>query len=105
MTISPKSIRIFTAVEALRAGKHDIRYALLPIFEPDFAKFDGEVYDPRKLSDEINSQYRLNITPDIIEQFTPLFAESGWIIPIIPIPTAQYRCAQSRIPIEIMRHG
>lgn len=24
---------------------------------------------------------------------------------LIPIPAAQYRCAQSRIPIEMMRHG
>ena len=26
-------------------------------------------------------------------------------IGIIPIPAAQYRCAQSRIPIEMIRHG
>lgn len=91
MPLSRKSIRIFSAVEALREGQQDIRYALLPIFQPDFAKFNGEIFDPAKLASEINSQYRLGLTPDVIEQFTPIFVDKGWLQKITAEPALSYR--------------
>ncbi len=107
MTLSAKSVRIFSAVEALREGQQDIRYALLPIFAPDFGKFDGEIYDTAKIAAEINQQYRLNITPDVMEQFTPIFVDKGWLTELTPEPNLSYRVtckpeetAQSRQQFE-----
>jgi hypothetical protein len=79
MAITEKSLRIFSAVEALRAGHADVRQALLPLFQPDVGKFDGEIFDPKKLADEINKEYRLNITADIVTEMIPLFEAQGWV--------------------------
>jgi hypothetical protein len=82
MALSSKSIRVFSAIEALRENRTDIRHALAALFEPDIAKFHGSVFDPLKISHEINSQYRLGITADVIGGFTDIFLELGWIEPI-----------------------
>ena len=79
MAITAKSLRIFSAVEALRAGHADVRQALLPLFQPDVGKFNGEIFDPSKLAEEINRQYRLNITADIVTEMIPLFEAEGWL--------------------------
>lgn len=79
MAITEKSLRIFSAVEVLRAGHADVRQALLPLFQPDFGKFNGEIFDPKKLADEINREYRLNITADIVTEMVPLFEAQGWL--------------------------
>lgn len=89
MVLSRKAVRVFSAVEALREGHQDIRYALLPIFAPEFAKFDGEIYDPAKIAGEVNSQYRLDLTSDVVEQFTPIFVERGWLQEITPAPNTK----------------
>jgi hypothetical protein len=79
MAITEKSLRIFSAVEALRAGHADVRQALLPLFQPDMGKFNGQIFDPKALADEINLQYRLNITADIVTEMIPLFEAEGWL--------------------------
>lgn len=83
MALSPKAIRIFAAVEVLRDNQTDVRHALATLFEPDLAKFNGQVFNPTLLCNEINSQYRLGITADIIEGFVPIFLEKGWIEKIV----------------------
>lgn len=79
MALSTRSLRIFSAVEVLREGQADIRFALAPLFQPDLAKFNGEVFDSRKLAAEINAQYRLNVNRDVLEEFIPVFLDLGWI--------------------------
>ena len=91
MPITAKSLRVFSAVEALREGSADVRQALLPLFRPDISKFDGEIYDPARVSTEINKQYKLNITPDIVAEMTPLFLAEKWIEPIPTDNDVAYR--------------
>jgi hypothetical protein len=79
MALSTRSLRIFSAVEVLREGQADIRFALAPLFQPDLAKYNGEVFDSRKLSSEINAQYRLNVNRDVVEEFIPVFLDLGWL--------------------------
>lgn len=79
MALSMRSFRIFSAVEVLREGNADIRFALAPLFQADLSKFDGEVFDATKLANEINSQYRLNVSRDVIEELIPVFGELRWI--------------------------
>lgn len=82
MAITAKSLRVFSAVEALREGNADVRQALLPLFRPDISKFDGQIYDPSRIADEINKEYKLNITSDVVAEMTPLFVAEGWLQPI-----------------------
>jgi hypothetical protein len=42
-------------------------------------KFNGQIFDPKALADEINLQYRLNITADIVTEMIPLFEAEGWL--------------------------
>lgn len=82
MAVSNRALRIFSAVEALREGRPDIRFALAPLFQPDLSKFHGEIFDPSKLASEINLQYRLNVNRDIVEELMPVFVDLGWIKPV-----------------------
>lgn len=79
MALSTRSLRVFSAVEVLREGQADIRFALAPLFQPDLAKYNGEVFDARKLASEINVQYKLNLNRDIVEEFVPVFVDLGWL--------------------------
>jgi hypothetical protein len=98
MAITGKSLRIFSAVEALRAGHADVRQALLPLFQPDIAKFHGRLFDPKLLADEINREYRLNITADIVSEMVPLFEAEGWIT---RLPTATSDELAFRVTCEL----
>jgi hypothetical protein len=88
MALSTRSLRIFSAVEVLREGQADIRFALAPLFQPDLSKFNGEVFDPRKLAEELNQQYRLNLNRDVIEELGPVFLDLGWIARVEKTPNA-----------------
>lgn len=104
MALSSKSIRVFSAIEALRENKRDIRHALAALFEPDIAKFHGTVFDPLKISNEINSQYRLGITSDVIGGFVDIFLELDWIEPITLHDATAYtvKCEpQSEVPSDL----
>lgn len=79
MAISPKALRIFAAVEVLRDSQADIRHALATLFEPDLAKFNGQLFDAALLANEINKQYHLGITADVVEGFAEIFHEKKWI--------------------------
>jgi hypothetical protein len=91
MSISAKSVRVFSAVEALREGHRDVRQALLPLFRPDICKFNGEVFDPSKVATEINREYRLGVTPEIIAEMIPLFADEGWLEALPTVNNPAYR--------------
>lgn len=79
MALSSRSVTIFATIEALRDKQADIRYPLATLFEPDLATFNGEVFDPSKLSAKINSEYHLGITVDVLEDFIPIFEARGWL--------------------------
>src|SRR3990167_6805539 len=79
MALSSKAITIFATIEALRDNQPDIRYPLATMFEPDLAKFDGQIFNPLDLALEINNQYHLGITGDILEDFAPIFEQRGWL--------------------------
>lgn len=82
MALSQKAVRVFAAVEVLRENRTDIRHALAALFEPDLAQFDGELFDARKLAEQINNQYKLGITSDVIEGFVDIFLDREWIKPL-----------------------
>ena len=79
MALSARTIRIFSTVEVLREGQADVRHALAALFKPALSAFDGEIYDPTKLSRAINDQYKLGINRDILEEFVPIFEECKWL--------------------------
>ena len=79
MALSSKAVTVFATLEALRDNQPDIRYPLATLFEPDLAKFNGEVFDPSKLAVEINQQYHLGITTEVLEGFAPIFAQRDWL--------------------------
>jgi hypothetical protein len=83
MSLSPKAIRVFAAVEVLRDNQADVRHALATLFEPDLAKFDGHLFDPAAVAREINTNYRLGITAEIISGFVDIFASRGWLSPVL----------------------
>lgn len=83
MTLSSKAVTVFATLEALRDNQPDIRYPLATLFEPDLAKFNGGVFDPKALSAEINQQYHLGITADVLEGFAPIFTQRGWLEKIV----------------------
>src|ERR1044072_2215090 len=80
MSISATSVRVFAAVQAL-----------LPLFRPDICKFNGEVFDPSKVATEINREYRLGVTPEIIAEMIPLFADEGWLEALPTVNNPAYR--------------
>ena len=77
MALSQKAIRIFSAVEVLREGKTDVRHALATLFKPALSAFDGQLFDPAKLALLINQQYKLGVSRDVIEEFGPIFEDTG----------------------------
>lgn len=83
MSLSPKAVRVFAAVEVLRDSQADVRHALATLFEPDLAKFDGQLFNPEAVAREINTNYRLGITSDIVAGFVDIFSDRGWILPIL----------------------
>lgn len=83
MALSSKAVTIFATLEALRDNQPDIRYPLATLFEPDLAKYNGAVFDPGSLADEINQQYHLGITPDVLEGFVPIFMQRGWLQKVV----------------------
>ncbi len=105
MALSLKSIRVFSAIEVLRENKTDIRHALAALFEPDVAKFHGTVFDPTKISNQINGEYRLGLTTDVIAGFTDIFLELGWIEKITLTEGTAYvvKCEpQSDVPDDLI---
>ena len=83
MAISAKAVRVFAAVEVLRDSNADVRHALATLFEPDLALFNGQVFDPGRLSEQINNQYKLGITPDVVAGFTEIFLARGWLKQVV----------------------
>lgn len=83
MALSSKAVTVFATLEALRDNQPDIRYPLATLFEPDLAKFNGGVFDPQALSNEINQQYHLGITADVLEGFAPIFTQRGWLEKVV----------------------
>lgn len=106
MALSQRAVRVFAAVEVLRDSQADIRHALASLFEPDLAKFDGQVFDGQKLADEINSQYHLGITTDVAEGFAPIFEEKKWLSKVVDGTNVAYivTCqSYSEIPKELTK--
>lgn len=83
MALSSKAVTIFATLEALRDNQPDIRYPLATLFEPDLAKYNGAVFDPGSLALEINQQYHLGITADVLEGFIPIFTQRGWLQKVV----------------------
>lgn len=83
MALSTKAVTVFATLEALRDNQPDIRYPLATLFEPDLAKFNGGVFDPKALAQEINAQYHLGVTKEVIEGFLPIFEQRGWVQKIV----------------------
>lgn len=83
MALSTKAVTVFATLEALRDNQPDIRYPLATLFEPDLAKFNGGVFDPKALAQEINAQYHLGITKEVVEGFLPIFEQRGWVKKIV----------------------
>lgn len=83
MALSTKAVTVFATLEALRDDQPDIRYPLATLFEPDLAKFNDRILDTNALADEINAQYHLGITKDVVEGFIPIFEKRGWLREII----------------------
>lgn len=79
MALSTKAVTIFATLEALRDNQPDIRYPLATLFEPDLAKFNGGVFDPEALAQQINAQYHLEITKEVLEGFLPIFEQRNWV--------------------------
>ena len=79
MALSNKAVTVFATLEALRDNQPDIRYPLATLFEPDLAKFNGRILDTQLLAEEINKQYHLDITRDVLEGFIPIFQQRGWL--------------------------
>lgn len=106
MALSAKAVRIFAAVEVLRDNQADIRHALATLFEPDLAKFHGQVFDAGLLADEINRQYHLGISREVVEGFADIFQSKGWISKITEGDRVAFvvNCdLYSNIPTEITK--
>ncbi len=83
MALSTKAVTVFATLEALRDNQPDIRYPLATLFEPDLAKFNGGVFDPKALAQEINAQYHLGVTKEVVEGFLPIFEQRGWVKKVV----------------------
>lgn len=106
MALSAKAVRVFATVEVLRDNQVDVRHALATLFEPDLAKFNGEVFDPDKVALQINDQYRLGITNDVVAGFTEIFEARGWLKKVLTGDHSAYvvNCASDgAIPQDLDR--
>lgn len=106
MALSAKAVRVFATVEVLRDNQADVRHALATLFEPDLARFNGEVFDPEKVAAQVNEQYRLGITAEIIAGFTEIFQSRGWLSKVLDGERSAYlvKChADNAIPQELHR--
>jgi hypothetical protein len=90
MALSIKAVRVFAAVEVLRDNQKDVRHALATLFEPDIAKFNGQVFDPARIAAEINEQYKLGLNADVITGFVEIFIERGWLEKILETQRVAY---------------
>lgn len=77
--LSSKTLHIIGTIEVLREGQADIRHALATLFQPDLHQLHGRVYDAQELASKINTEYRIGVTKDVLEDFIPIFIERGWL--------------------------
>ena len=80
--ITQSTLRVYSVLEGFREGSSDILDGIAPYFEPLLRDRNGQILDPVEFASSVCETYRLNITPDIVEEFIPRFLRFGWITEI-----------------------
>ncbi len=73
------ALRVLSVLDSHGGAPSDVISSLKPFFAPIVCDFDGSIFDPQEIADEINARYFWRVTPEIVENLAGRFAEWGWI--------------------------